>query len=260
MPSWMERELLAREREYKTGLLESKKAEYEDTIKAAEDKICRLESECAQLRERVRKISSARERGVVFVLLSILSLGIYAFANSGKRLQELTVQLDKSEKTSSLEIAGLNEEIENNSAQIKLNSEEIENIRADYAERIMQVKPLEDYIINSADFTPLKNLAGIDYEKIKGVYIIRNRELDKAYVGQSKDVLKRIKDHFTGTEPKNIIFAEDYYRSKFENKEDLFEFKIEILETKDELDRREMQLITEYDAFNSGYNKTAGNT
>ena len=59
--------------------------------------------------------------------------------------------------------------------------------------------------------------------------------------------------------PKNIIFAEDYYNSTYENKDDLFEFKIEEIETKDELDNREKELIFEYDAFNTGYNKTSGN-
>lgn len=73
--------------------------------------------------------------------------------------------------------------------------------------------------------------------------------------------MKRVcKQHFNGTEPKNIIFAEDYYTSKLEDKRDLFEVKIVRLSTKDELDRTEMELIEKYDSFNNGYNRTAGNS
>ena len=79
------------------------------------------------------------------------------------------------------------------------------------------------------------------------------------YVGQSKDVYKRIKQHFHGTVPKNVIFAEDYYLSNIENKEKLFEIKIIPCETKDELDKLERELIIEYDALNNGYNGTSGN-
>ena len=84
--------------------------------------------------------------------------------------------------------------------------------------------------------------------------------MDKYYVGQSKDVLKRLKQHFKGTVPHNIIFAEDYYSSTFGNKEDLFEVKIIPCDTKDELDKTEKNLIEKYDAWRSGYNGTSGNS
>lgn len=99
----------------------------------------------------------------------------------------------------------------------------------------------------------------MEYEKIVGCYIIRNKEKDKYYVGQSKDVIKRLKQHFKGTIPNNIIFAEDYYSSSMD-KSDLFEVKILPCATKDDLDRTEKQLIEKYDAFNSGYNGTNGNS
>lgn len=103
-------------------------------------------------------------------------------------------------------------------------------------------------------------MIGIEYQKVIGCYIIHNRENGKYYVGQSKDVHKRLKQHFTGTVPKNVIFAEDYYLSNFSNKEDLFEVKILPCTTKDELDKTEKELIELYDAKNNGYNGTSGNT
>ena len=73
-------------------------------------------------------------------------------------------------------------------------------------------------------------------------------------------MLKRVcKQHFDGTNVKNIIFAEDYYCSQLENKDNLFEVRIIRLNTKDEMDQKEKELIEEYDSFNNGYNGTNGN-
>ena len=260
IPSWMEKALLEKEMEQKIDGLQSEIMMREGGIRAAEASIQRMKQENADLRDRIQKISAARENKLVFVLLSVLSLGYYAFANSQKKLAQLTVQFDENEQKTPGQIDRLEQEIAHHTGQLNQGSDDIEKVKAEYREKIIQVEPLADYMPDSTDFILLKNLSGLDYEKIIGVYVIRNRELDKFYVGQSKDVMKRLRDHFTGTEPKNIIFAEDYYQSKFDNKNELFEFRIEVLETKNELDRREMELIAEYDSFNNGYNKTAGNT
>ena len=259
MPSWMKKSLLTTEMNKKIELLQSKRAKCKKNIRSADDKIDQLNQQNAELYNKIQKISNSRENKFLFILFSILSLGIFAFINSKKRLEQLTAQFDESKQSSNLQIASIKSEIENNIDLLKTYGEDIEKIETEYDKRINLVVPLSDYIEETQDFIPLKELSGIDYQKIKGVYIIRNRELDKFYIGQSKDVLKRLKDHFTGTQPKNIIFAEDYYNSNFENKNELFEFKIETLNTKDELDSRERELIAEYDSFNNGYNRTAGN-
>lgn len=128
-----------------------------------------------------------------------------------------------------------------------------------YKTNITMIKPLPNKIAQDKSFIMLNSFNGLEYEKIIGVYIIHNREKDKYYVGQSKDVFKRIKQHFNNTIPKNQIFAEDYYTSKLPNKEDLFELKIFKCKTKDELDTLEKKLIYEYDSWNNGYNGTSGN-
>lgn len=135
-----------------------------------------------------------------------------------------------------------------------------ENKRKIYMAILRKNKPLSTSVNETSDFESIKTITGIKYEKIVGCYIIRNTEKDKYYVGQSKDVLRRLKQHFKGTVPNNPIFAEDYYTSSIDNKENLFEFKIIKLETKDELDKTEKELIEKYDAFVSGYNGTHGNT
>ena len=137
-----------------------------------------------------------------------------------------------------------------------------EAIKKKYESLINQVEllPTDLSMDSEKGFIPLKQLSGMNYQKIVGCYIIHNKENNKYYVGQSKDVFKRIcRQHFDGTKVKNIIFAEDYFNSQFPNKDDLFEVKIIPLETKDELDQKEKDLIEEYDSFTNGYNGTSGN-
>ena len=120
------------------------------------------------------------------------------------------------------------------------------------------VEKLPRSITQTDNFIKLKDFIGLNYTHITGCYVIRNDEKNKYYVGQSKDVVKRIKQHFSGTVPKNIIFAEDYYRSQ--NNDNLFSVKIHKLSTKDEMDAMEKYLIDYYDAYSQGYNKTQGNS
>ncbi len=145
--------------------------------------------------------------------------------------------------------------------KIKKFNDEIAATTADYLRKKDKIEPLNTTVDSyecDNSFIPLKKIIALEYEKIIGVYVIKNNEKNKYYVGQSKDVLKRIKQHFKGTTPANIIFAEDYFASKWD-KEDLFSVKIIKLNTKDELDYTEKQLIQEYDAGINGYNGQLGN-
>lgn len=152
--------------------------------------------------------------------------------------------------------------ISENSTKAKTNDikDHIKQIRNTYHSLLKKFKPLQIEATDANDFTPLSALAGMEYTKIIGCYVLRNTENNRCYVGQSKDVMKRLKQHFKGTVPHNVIFAEDYYSSKVTDKEWLFEFKIIPCETKDELDQTEKLLIEEYDAFTTGYNGTHGNS
>jgi len=87
----------------------------------------------------------------------------------------------------------------------------------------------------------------------KGVYIIWNKTKDKYYVGQSKNIGKRLNQHFQNGEPKNVIFAKDWWAN------DYFCYKVHFCQTKDELDALEKQKIEEFFAFERGYNGTGGN-
>lgn len=87
----------------------------------------------------------------------------------------------------------------------------------------------------------------------KGIYIIWNKSKNKHYIGQSKNIGKRMVQHFKNGEVKNIIFAQDWYSG------DNFMYKYHFCETKDELDSLEKRYIEEYNSFERGYNSTNGN-
>lgn len=162
------------------------------------------------------------------------------------------------------------QEIQEYSETIRNQKEELEKQKTDktqkidfYTERydllISKITPLPPDRINENRFTPLKSILFADYKKIIGCYVIRNTENQKCYVGQSKDVLRRIKQHFHGTVPNNQIFAEDYYTSKITNRDDLFEILIVPASEKADLDQKERALIEEYESYRIGYNRTSGN-
>lgn len=114
-----------------------------------------------------------------------------------------------------------------------------------------------DFLNDDKDetFYSLKNSFSMKWDDvIKGVYIIKNKTKDKYYVGQSKDVFKRVfKDHWNKGGVKNIIFAKDWYDN------DEFYWKYFKRETKDELDDLEREYIEIHNSFKNGYNGTGGN-
>lgn len=203
----------------------------------------------------------------------ILTLGIYSFLISSKRKEKLhskIVMIEGNIKDINFKISCKKTNVNRLEAEIEKNREDMtkkleeykkktEDMTRECKNKISQIEPLLNTIENNDSFIMLKSLSGLEYEKVTGCYIIHNKENDKYYVGQSKDVYKRLKQHFKGTVPNNPIFAEDYYTSKLENKSELFEVKIIKCETKDELDSMEKKLILDYDSWNSGYNRTSGN-
>lgn len=233
-------------------------------------KLIALKEICVdKFRIKINKIDTAPKS----IFLNLITLFIYKYLTSDKRKQKLLNKQNElinlisvlkdtiSQRQNDIE----QEEFAINSLKEQLSIKKLEyekkreKERINLVEKLNQVQKLSFEIFNNDSFIPLKNFIGFEYEKIIGCYVIHNKENGKCYVGQSKDVIKRLKQHFKGTIPNNVIFAEDYYTSSYKNKEDLFEIRTVRCETKDELDRTEKQLIEEYDAFKSGYNGTKGN-
>jgi GIY-YIG catalytic domain. len=172
--------------------------------------------------------------------------------NLGKEIEQETVNLALSE-------ANLSEINKKHQSFISSIAKHREALEKENQRQRSEVAPLDASPKDDKLFVPLRDFIGFDYRKITGCYVIRNKENGRCYVGQSKDVLRRLNQHFNGTIPKNPNFAEDYYQSNKIDKKDLFEVKIIPLSTKDELDRTEKELIALHDSFSVGYNKTSGN-
>lgn len=225
-----------------------------------------------KMKKKVNQIAKidTHKKSFIFSLITFFIYNLCNSKNRRQRLEKIKALLDSrlSDIQSqinalSIQIKNLNEKITisktNAKEQVKSTLEKIDALKLNYETQLSEVQTLDSSYQADKEFLPLKNYIGLDYELIIGCYIVHNVENDKYYVGQSKDVLKRIRQHFNGTAPKNVIFAEDYYKSLIDDKDKLFEIKIIKCETKDELDRTERQLIEDYDARNNGYNGTSGN-
>lgn len=88
---------------------------------------------------------------------------------------------------------------------------------------------------------------------IVGVYVIHNKTKDIYYVGQAKKLFSRVNQHFTG-HGNGDVYADYKYGD---------EFTVKIVRLSrsgyDDLDLLEKDLIKKYNAYENGYNKTAGN-
>ena len=289
VPSWVEVLMLKQEKE---ELIKKEKSELKEAISKNELFVKQSEAKkrdinldksicLAVINKNKKKLLRVEKRIANYaerkknVFLTIITLGIYAYLRSTKYFDKLLSEkndfdlvIEKYTKEANdyqAQIDQLDEDIKNSEKKLneKHKSTELKCIELTekYDREVSQVKPLLTYTSPSSDFIPLKKLVGCEYQKIVGCYVIHNKEKDKYYVGQSKDVYKRVlRDHFNGTEVKNIIFAEDYFSSEYVNKDDLFEVKIIRCTTKDELDSTEKELIEEYDSFRNGYNGTSGNS
>lgn len=92
-----------------------------------------------------------------------------------------------------------------------------------------------------------------NYTSFKGVYILYNETKNKAYVGQSKDVLSRINQHLRGRGNPDVYLDLNY--------DDTFIIKMIALSDSECSTLNELERITieAYDSYHSGYNRTSGN-
>lgn len=288
LPSWFVRLYLKREYNETVKELKNEYSIYRDKQNAiieSENKTIRqkiaeiaplqvdveyLQKKIAKNSKRLEKLSTKKPN----ILKTIVTFGIYSFLISQKRKDKIVNQSELlntrlSEVIFEIEnknnqIKTIRDTIQNQNELIKNKSKEIQRKigikNNEYNLKLSKIYPLANIVKGDDTFIPLKNFSGLKYEQIVGCYIIHNKEKDKYYVGQSKDIMKRLKQHFKHTTPINPIFLEDYYTSQYANKEDLFEVKIIKCATKDELDKTEKQLIYDYDSWNNGYNGTSGNS
>lgn len=86
-----------------------------------------------------------------------------------------------------------------------------------------------------------------------GIYVLHNISKDMFYVGQSVRVVARVGQHLTG-HGNGDVYADFKYGDEFEVS------TVSLADSGyDSLNDLEREAIAAYDAYNSGYNKTAGN-
>lgn len=288
LPSWFSKRMLKKDYEEKINAINQEQIKFNDQtrneLNRLIQKIKSMQSEIEEqknvlsffqkkqqkLELKLKKVENYKKSNVN----NFFSFGIYAFRHSAKRITKLNGKLEKLKTEISTyesiilfkqdNVCYTEQEIKNEKEKGMKYNEKVENRKSqeykDYMEKDGEVKPLNIEVVLDKEFISLKNICGLDYKKIIGCYVICNKRNNRCYVGQSKDVLKRLKQHFKGTVPNNVIFAEDYYSTIPADRESIFEIKIIPCETKDELDKTERELIEQYDAFSCGYNGTAGNT
>lgn len=288
VPSWLAQQIISNERKLKTDEQHEKQRQLHkdfdtqknrsahevssltDVIKSKEIYKTKLELKIDKLNNKINKIKGRKNN----IFLSLLTLFIYDTAKSKRRITKLSTKLSVLEKekatTESQIVLDQNQITSLQNAMLEHKShfdkedqkiyQTIASIHKEYVNQLKNVFPLNISYEENLDFIPLKDFLGFEYQQITGCYIIWNSENQRYYVGQSKDIFKRLKQHFKGTVPANIIFAEDYYASKLSNKADIFKIKIIPLNTKDQLDHIERNLIDQYQANVTGYNSTRGNT
>ena len=257
-PSWLIKQLLCEEKSVSDkryfGYVDEIKATHKKQIELCENNISIFEEQkilpCSLLDKYTLKLNKLEAKTDKPTRKKAkLQFQIYSLKND---IEELDKKINATKNK-------ISESIKNKDNKIQLLENEHNKAKEIYSILISQVKPLDMTTTTVESFIPMKDISALTYEKIVGCYVIRNKEKDKYYVGQSKDVLRRLKQHFKNAVPHNPIFAEDYYTSAWAEKEDLFEFKIFKLDTKDEMDQKEAELIEQYDAYTRGYNGTHGN-
>lgn len=288
-PSWFIIDFLTKEYEEAKGRIEEESQKYNQEqrdhiyqinkeIEQNAAMLSQKERLCDELAYKGAKLSQKiewieRKEPPCSVALTLVTLGICGYLVSSKRKRTLLKKkedLECSLKQLKQEMSQIQEQNDQLSAEIQTYNEKICENEAE-AERLLanecemfnrsitEVEPLSTSLEEENSFVMLKSIMGMDHAEIMGCYAIRNHENEKVYVGQSKNILRRLKQLFKGTIPQHPAFCEDYYTSSLENKEDLFEIRVVPCRTRDEMDSVEKALADEYDSRRSGYNRTSEN-
>ena len=268
VPSWAWLEIYKFEEENKCkplrDLLFTNTKEHRTFNENKEKELELIKSEIVKFEKKLAKPNKKQLKVLSKLQKTKFKFIIYFLTKKLAKLEKRILSFNQSIYLFNDKISEINNEIKTKeksyNKEVDRINKELHYIKSLYNTKRNDVKKLQISVFENPknnDFIPLINIFSFNQEQFAGVYIIKNNENNKCYVGQSKNVIKRLKQHFKGTVPKNFIFAEDYYLSK--DKENLFSVKIIKLQTKDELDDTERKLIEKYDSFENGYNKTNGN-
>lgn len=93
-----------------------------------------------------------------------------------------------------------------------------------------------------------------------GIYMIINKINHIKYIGQAKDIYKRIKSHHLSDykNPKNSSYNTKFYQALRKYSIDNFDIIILTLCPENKLDELEIEYIAKFDTYKHGYNSTPG--
>ena len=93
-----------------------------------------------------------------------------------------------------------------------------------------------------------------------GIYMIINKINHIKYIGQAKDIYKRIKSHHLSDykNPKNSSYNTKFYQALRKYGIDNFDIIILTLCPENKLDELEIEYIAKFDTYKHGYNSTPG--
>lgn len=131
-----------------------------------------------------------------------------------------------------------------------------------YYLHVKHQKYLDGVLNSSKELTPyeftnlrheLQQNGSYSFNNYPGVYILFNKSKNMYYVGQASLILDRVSQHFSGR-GNGDVYADYKYGD---------EFTIRMIRLEgsgfSSLNELEREMITKYDSYNNGYNKTRGN-
>jgi len=218
-----------------------------------------------EINKNIQALVSIPESKKFYILCSFSILGLISwfFYISKKKAEENRIIKEDSTKSLRNNMLAMSITISKRNGTIKeIEKESTENlIKISLKKKELLEIELKNYKSSSwretdEGFLDLRSSFNHNWiTEIKGIYIIWNKTKNKYYVGQSKNIMKRVMNqHFNKGDVKNIIFAKDWFN------DDDFYWKYIECQTKDEMDELEKSYIEEYNSFAKGYNSNSGNT
>ena len=116
-----------------------------------------------------------------------------------------------------------------------------------------ELTPEEFFKLRNYSFGGRGSPSYVKKKNFAGVYIIYNKTKNMYYVGQAQKILDRVNNHFVGR-GNGDVYADYKYGDKFTIK--MISLQNSGFSSLNELERC---VITKYNAFSKGYNKTRGN-
>lgn len=154
--------------------------------------------------------------------------------------------------------------IEEDLTTVRSNSALIESMKAENAKRMAWLSGEKERekasALDGGETHSLSEFFGMapESERIRGIYVLSDSKTGKKYVGQSRDIRKRVtRQHFSKVDGmivcNNDDFKNDFDRDGIEN------WSVTIIRSGDDLNSLERKMIEKLDTANAGYNKTIGN-